>query len=226
MALELARAGADVAVNCLRSVAQAEGVVREVRALGRRSLAAPGDTREPADVDRIAGQVEAGLGSITILVNNAAYALQKPLLEITPEEWVSQLHYKGLAYYLTARRVLPGMIARRKGVIINLLSTVGLRGGHGESAYAAANGAAMALTRAIANEHGRDGIRCCGVMLTCAENGVDVNDPTVQPFLQNFALGRLTSMVEVARTVAFLASEAASGITGTLVAVDAGYLSV
>ncbi len=78
--------------------------------------------------------------------------------------------YKGLAYFLTARRVLPGMLQRGEGVIVNLLSTVAVRDGAGELAYAATNGAAAALTRGLASEFGAQGIRVNGIMLTWADN--------------------------------------------------------
>jgi 3-oxoacyl-[acyl-carrier protein] reductase len=136
-----------------------------------------GDTRKPADVARFIEEVHRKLGGTDILVNNASYALLKPFLEISPTEWQDQVNSKAVGYYLTARAVLPGMLERGRGVIINILSTVGVRGGEGESGYAAANGAAGAMTRALASEFGERGIRCCAVQLTWAENAYDPDDP-------------------------------------------------
>jgi 3-oxoacyl-[acyl-carrier protein] reductase len=144
--LELARDGADVAVHGRTS--RGEAVRDAIAALGRRSTLVLGDTRDPTEVDRMAGEIEGRLGPVDILVNNATSALCKPFLAYTADEWRDQLLYKGFAYYLTARRVLPGMLRRGEGVIVNVLSTVGLRDGAGEAAYAATNGAAVALTRA------------------------------------------------------------------------------
>lgn len=226
IALELARAGADVAVHCRQSAAAGRAVAAAVLELGRRSTLVMGDTRNPMEVERFAAEAVQALGAVDILVNNAAYALLKPFLAITPDQWREQLDYKSFGYYLTARQVLPGMLDRGSGVIINILSTVGLRGGEGEAAYAVTNGGAMALTRAIANEFGSRGVRCCGVMLTWAENAFAAGDPEARRWLERFALRRVTRLDEVARTVAFLASDAAGGITGTGVRVDAGYLSM
>ncbi|MDQ7794062.1 MAG: SDR family oxidoreductase [bacterium] len=225
IATELARAGADVAVHCRESVEEGLAVVRAIEELGRRSVLVLGDTRVAGDVDRFTAQAVDTLGAIDILVNNAVYALLKPFLEISPEEWREQLDYKSLAYYLTTRQVLPIMLQAGRGVIINVLSTVGVRGGEGEAGYAVTNGGAMALTRAIANEFGTRGVRCCGVMVTWADNAFDPGDPECVRWLERFALGRVTRLEEVARTVAFLASDAAGGITGSFVSVDAGYLS-
>lgn len=176
------------------------------------------------DVDRIVGGVKASLGSPGVLVNNAAYAAQKPFLDFSVDEWTDQVAYKSVGYFLTARRVMPGMLRKRDGVIINLLSTVGLRGGEGEIGYAVTNGGAMALTRGLASEFGGRGLRVNGVMLTWAENAFDPGNPDHVSWLTRFPLGRVTKADEVARTVAFLASSAASGITGALIPVDAGFL--
>jgi len=224
IALELARAGADVAVNCRQSQGEALSVCRDMEALGRHAVYTPGDTRREQDVDRVVSAVEQSLGPVDILVNNAAVALCKPFLDYSVEEWQEQLAYKGVAYFLTARRVLPSMLERGEGVILNLLSTVALRDGAGELAYAATNGAAAALTRGLASEFGGRGIRVNGILVTWADNAFDPTDATHTAWLERFAMGRVTRVEEVGRLAAFLASAAASGITGALVAVDAGFL--
>jgi NAD(P)-dependent dehydrogenase (short-subunit alcohol dehydrogenase family) len=226
VALELASQGADVGVNCRAPTREADAVCEEIRRMGRRVTFVPGDTRVEHDVDRMVAQVSSELGAPDILVNNAVYALQKRFLDFTVDEWRSQIEYKALAYFLTAQRVLPTMLQRGRGAIVNVLSTVGLRGGNGEAGYAVTNGGAMALTRALACEFGEQGIRVNGVMLTWAENAFDSEDPEHRKWLDRFALRRVTRLHEVARTVAFLASPQAEGITGALIPVDAGYLCV
>ena len=225
IALELAQQGADVGVHCNRSIDEAQSVAERITAMGRRTAVVQGDTREPADVERFIEEVHRKLGRTDILVNNAAYALLKPFLEISPTEWRDQVDCKAYGYYLTTRAVLPGMLERRKGVIINILSTVGVRGGEGESGYAAANGAAGAMTRSLASEFGEKGIRCCAVQLTWAENAFDPGDPECRLWLNRFLLGRVTRLHEIAGTVAFLASDSAGGITGSFVTVDAGFMA-
>ncbi len=224
VAVELARQGAAVAVHCRASREEAQRVADGIAELGGRSTVVCGDVRVPEDVDRVGGEIEERLGPVDILVNNAVYALCKPFLLYTVDEWRDQLGYKGLGYYLTARRVLPGMLERGGGVVINILSTTGLRDGAGETAYATTNGAAIALTRSLAAEFSEQGIRVCGVALTWADNAFEADDPRHRAWLGRFPLGRVTQVGEVARTVAFLASPSGSGITGAVIPVDAGFL--
>lgn len=225
VALGLAKAGADVAVNCRDSSEEGARVVEEIRRLGSRSVLAMGDVLEPGEVKKVCEQVTRELGPVSILVNNAVYALQKPFLDIDPTEWLEQLHYKGFGYYLFCRELLPEMLRLGAGVIINVLSTVAVRGGEGESGYAASNGAALALTRALANEFGPSGVRCCALMLTWAENAFDPMDPGCARHTERFPLRRVTRLEEIAETAVFLASERAGAITGSALVVDAGYLS-
>lgn len=225
VALELARRGVDVAVHCRHSLDNARSVSREIEGMGRNALVVAGDTRNQAEMEQVFRQIDQELGMPDILVNNAAYALLKPFLDITPDEWQYQVDCKALGYYLTSRAVLPQMLKQGRGVIINILSTVALRGGEGESGYAAANGAAAALTRALASEYGHRGIRCCGVLLTWAENAFDDTDPSSAHWLKHFPLKRVTKLAEIAKTVAFLASDDAGAITGSFISVDAGYMA-
>jgi 3-oxoacyl-[acyl-carrier protein] reductase len=224
IALELARAGANVAVNCLTSEEEGRAVCQAIQELGRGSVLALGDTRKESDVNRIVDTVETELGQIDVLVNNAVLALCKPFLDYSVEEWEDQLTYKGLAYFLTSRRVLPAMLDRGEGVILNMLSTVALRGGEGELAYAATNGAAAALTRGLASEFGGRGIRVNALLVTWADNAFEPDNPEHTQFLSRFALGRVTRVEEAARLAVFLSSPAASGITGALIPVDAGFM--
>lgn len=224
IAESLAAAGADVALNCRVSADEAIRVCRDIEKMGRRAVFVRGDTRNEHDVERMISETENTLGPITILVNNAVSALCKPFLEYTLGEWQDQLAYKGLGYYLTIRGVLPAMIERGSGAIINMLSTIALRNGSGELAYAATNGAAASLTRGLAREFGPKGIRVNGIVVTWAENAFDENNPEHAAWLNRFALGRVTRIKEVADTAVFLASAAAGGITGALVPVDAGFL--
>ena len=109
-------------------------------------------------------------------------------------------------------------------MIVNVLSTAGERGGYGEIAYAVTNGGAMALTRGLASEFGKRGIRVNGVMTNWVENAFHADNPEDAKLLPRFALGRVTRLAEIAKTVAFLASDDASGITGAIIPVDAGFL--
>jgi 3-oxoacyl-[acyl-carrier protein] reductase len=224
VALELARQGADVAINCRSSVDEAQAVCSVIGAIGRKTKLVIGDVRDPGDVERMVEEIATSMGSVDLLVNNAVFALQKRFLDLSVDEWRSQIDYKCMGYFLTSRSVLPGMLKGGQGSIINILSTVGWRGGPGEAGYAVANGGAIALTKSLAAEFGREGIRVNGVMINWADNAFHPDSPGDAGCLPRFALGRVTRTEEVARTVAFLASEESSGITGAIVPLDAGYL--
>lgn len=224
IAVALAGEGAMLALNYRESQDEAESAVREIASSEGQAIKIRGDTRLQEDVDKMITEVEEQLGEVDILVNNAVNALCKPFLHYTVDEWKDQLVYKGLAYFLTARRVLPGMLKRGEGVIINMLSTAAIKDGSGELGYAATNGAVAALTRGLAREFGPQGIRVNGVLVTWAENAFDESNPDHAIWLDRFALGRVTRLREVAETVVFLASSRSSGITGSLIPVDAGFL--
>ncbi len=224
IAVALASEGAILAVNYRESQDEAEGVVREIASSDGQVIKIRGDTRIPEDVDRMISEVEERLGTVEVLVNSAVFALCKPFLQYTVDEWKDQLAYKGLAYFLTARRVLPGMLERGQGVIVNMMSTTAIKEGSGELGYATTNGAVAALTRGLAREFGPRGIRVNGVLVTWAENAFDESNPDHAIWLERFALRRVTRLQEIAETVVFLASPRASGITGSLIPVDAGFL--
>lgn len=224
IAIKLAQEGAHVAINCKQSKEEAKAVCKTIEKMGRKALLVMGNTCQEEEVDTIFDQIEESLGSLEVLVNNAAYALCKPFLKYTIDEWKNQLSYKGLGYYLTARRALPSMVQRKEGVIINILSTTAQRDGAGEIAYAVTNGAAAALTKGLASEFGEWGIRINGVMVMWADNAFNLKNKDHIKWLDRFALGRVTKVGEIADVVTFLASTRACGITGVLEPVDAGYL--
>lgn len=223
-AIALAGEGAILALNYRESQDEAESVVREITSKGGQAIKIRGDTRLQENVDKMITEIEKRLGEVDILVNNAVYALCKPFLQYTVDEWEGQLAYKGLAYFLTARRVLPSMLKRGEGVIVNMMSTTAIKDGSEELSYATTNGAVAALTRGLAREFGTQGIRVNGVLVTWAENAFDESNPDHAAWLNRFALGRVTKLREIADTVVFLASPRASGITGSLIPVDAGFL--
>ncbi len=224
IALALANAGADVAIHCRVSRSEAEQVASSIRQAGRRALIVQGDVRRGGDVRSVIGSVLAELGRIDILVNNAGYALGGSFLELSEETWLDQINTLAGGYLRFIQAVLPSMIAQQDGVILNIASTCGVRGSPGEVAYAAANGAIVALTRSLACEIGPEGIRVNALLVAWASNAFDPNDPDQAAHLPQFPLRRVTDVSEIAQAALYLCSSAASGITGVTLPVDAGYL--
>ena len=187
-------------------------------------MAVQGDVRRDEEVAAVFAEILRELGPLDILVNNAGYALVKPFLSVTSGEWTDQIETLAGGYYRCLKAVLPGMVARGRGAVLNIASTCGVRGSAGEAAYAAANGAIVALTRSLAAEFGPAGVRINALLVTWAENAFDPADPDHAAFLPAFALRRVVTVDEIAKAAVFLCSEAAAGVTGAALPVDAGFL--
>jgi 3-oxoacyl-[acyl-carrier protein] reductase len=151
IALAFAREGCDVAVTA-RTAAEVEEVAGEIAAMGRRALALTGDIADPANITRIATATLEEFSGIDVLVNNAAYACFKPTLEYTLDEWERTLSVNLTAPFLFAQAVVPSMIARGSGRIINISSVAGLRPIVKQSAYCASKHGLNGFGKTLAME--------------------------------------------------------------------------
>lgn len=193
-------------------------------------LAAEGIHARAAVVDIASAEAVADafaeLGEVDILVNNAGYSLHPTLAGTDPAGWQADMHGNLGGAYACAHAVLPGMVARRSGSIVNVGSVNALHA-LGDPAYSAAKAGMIAMTKAIAMEYGRYGIRANivlpGTVRTPLWEERAKKDPKVLETLQRwYPLGRIVDPIEVARVVAFLASDAASAVTGAALPVDCG----
>jgi NAD(P)-dependent dehydrogenase (short-subunit alcohol dehydrogenase family) len=240
IALEMAREGAAVAVAA-RTVTQIEAVAAEIAAAGGRAVAAPTDVCDPEQVRRMVEWAEAALGPVDVLVNNAggeAGLSGTRLAEMSLEQWQAQLQVNLTSAFLCAQAVLPAMVARGGGVIVNIASVVGLdeayfRGAYiGMGGYVAAKAGLIGLTRALADELAGNNIRvhavCPGYVETelvrgelerlAAERGITPD--AMRARLGRFCKwGRMLQPEEVAPLVAFLASDAASAMTRQVITI-------
>jgi 3-oxoacyl-[acyl-carrier protein] reductase len=227
-ALALAQRGADVAVHFHSQAPRADDVVRAIQALRRRAIATQGDLTCAADVARVIDDVERRLGPIAILVNNAGGLLGRhALVEMTEDFFHAVMNVNALSTFLCAKAVAPGMIERRAGAIVNVTSLAAHNGGGpGSSVYAAAKGAAMALTKAYAKELAPHGIR-----VNAVSPGLIGDTPFHATFTKPEAfaaatrtipLGRAGTPEDVGRVVAFLASEEAAFLAGETIEVNGG----
>jgi len=228
IALELAREGADVAINDIENAAQAEAVATEIRALGQRSLVVMADVTQPDQVNAMIEQVVQGLGSLDILVNNAGVESIIPLLDITSEEWdrVTQINLKG--EFLCAQAAARQMIAAGKGgAIINLGSVQAGMVLPGRTHYAPSKRAVEALSANLAVELAPYHIRvnCInpGLIDTDMTEWVMKNAAILPIVLDKIALKRAGLPSEIGHVVAFLASDKASYVTGQSLYVDGGF---
>jgi len=152
IALTFARAGAAVAVGHLDSAAQADAVVREITALGGKAIAFDADVTLGAAVASMVDATQAVLGPIDVLVNCAGIIQEKPFLETTEADWHRMIDTDLGSVFLTCRAVLPRMVARGSGVVINIASDLGILGRAEYAPYCAAKAGVIGLTRSLARE--------------------------------------------------------------------------
>jgi 3-oxoacyl-[acyl-carrier protein] reductase len=158
IAIALAHAGADVAVNFNSQSAAAESVREEIHSIGRKCIAVQADVSKTADIDRLIKAVEKDLGPVSILVNNAGIAKILPADQVTEEIWEEFLRVNLTSVFLLTQRVLPAMRAARWGRIINLSSIAAQYGGIVGPHYSASKAGMLGLTHSYAAQFAKEGI--------------------------------------------------------------------
>lgn len=221
--------GARVAIAYGRNAAGAEEVARGIRVAGGNALTFAADMRQSADVHKLVTEAVLQLGPIDILVNNAGSLIERQrFLEISEERWSEVINLNLTSAMLCAQLVTPSMIERKRGVIINIVSIAGRNGGGlGAGAYATAKGGLITLTKALAKELAPQGVRVNAVSPGVIDTPFHENFSTpemIANFVKTIPLGRVGTSEEVANAIAFLASDAASYITGETLEVNGGQL--
>ena len=222
VAEHLARAGATVLIADLNGP-QAERTAAALREAGGRVTAAVADVAEPADVDAMFGAAEQA-GPVTLLVNNAGHVHQSPFeaMEVEAFDRMIAVHLRGT--FLCCRRAVPAMLAAGEGVIVNVASQLGQVGGTEVAHYAAAKAGIIGLTKSLARELARRGVRVNAV----APGPIDtelvrrLSDDWRRAKLAELPLGRFGAPEDVAETVAFLASPAAAIYAGQTLGPNSG----
>ncbi len=224
--LELARRGADVVVNARANRSEAEAVAREAQGLGVKAFAIVADVADQAQVDRMVSEAVARLGPIDILVNNAGLRKVASIVELSVEEWREVVGVNMDGPFYLCKAVVPGMIERGWGRIINVSGLNAFKGRADWAHVCASKMGALGLTRGLAVELAPHGILVNHIVPGAFDTSRDGPQPRPAPErAAGIPLGRLGLPEEIAKACAFLASDEASFITGQTIHVNGGALA-
>ena len=225
IAVTLARQGANVAGNYRRNSDGAAETARLIEAHGRESLIITGDTGDEAHVQDLAEQTVARWGHLDVWVNNAAALLVRPFLETSTEDWHGLLAANLHGYFYGCKAAAQRMRGPGPGRIINITSEADVQVVSGLSAYIAAKGGIVALTKVLALELGEFDVTVNAVAPGATEtplNATAYTDEVRANYIARTGLGRIGVPEEIADVVAFVASDASRYLTGQEIIVDGG----
>ena len=224
IALTLAEAGADVAVNYAGNAAAAEEVAAEIRKMGRRALILQGDVSQTEAAASMLDAVVAEFGRCDILVNNAGITRDGLLMRMKEEDWDAVLNTNLKGVFNCTKAALKYMMKQRAGKIVNIASVVGIMGNAGQANYAAAKAGCIGFTKSVAKE-----VASRGITVNAVAPGLIATDMTsilpekvIEEMAAGIPLKRAGQPVDVAKAVLFLVSDDAAYITGQTLNVDGG----
>ncbi|HYK53816.1 MAG TPA: 3-oxoacyl-[acyl-carrier-protein] reductase [Candidatus Eremiobacteraceae bacterium] len=223
IALTYARAGATLVLNGRRAE-PLEAVRREIEADGGKAHVVAADVSDQAQAQKLVDETKAALGKLDVLVNNAGKTYDALILRMRWDalDEAIAINLKSVFYLGSAAGKV--MLAQRSGAIINISSVVALMGNAGQSAYVAAKAGVIGLTKSLAQEFGSRSIRVNAIAPGFVETEMtrSLTDAVKERYLAKVPLGRFGSPEEVAGVALFLAGDAASYVTGQVIAVDGG----
>ena len=225
-AIQLARDGFSVCINCLERMDLAQELSEKLQKEGCSAMAFQADVSVKNEVDAMVEAVHARFGPVDVLVNNAGIAEQCQIQDIREELWdrIFAVNVKGVLN--TVQALLPDMLHRKSGCIINTSSIWGMHGASCESVYSSSKHAVIGLTKSMAAELALSGIR-----VNCVAPGVIdtdmvkvLGDETLRDLADNTPIGRLGKPEDIAAAVSYLASDGASFVTGQVLTCDGGFI--
>ena len=224
IALELARAGANLVIADLAKDQPTLDTVAEIKALGVSCELLCGDITNPETAKLVAERAVSAFGSLDILVNNAGITRDSLLMRMSDQDWdmVLDINLKGAFYMI--RGASRQMLKQKGGTIINISSVIGITGNAGQANYAASKSGLIGLSKSVAKEFAGRGVTCNVIAPGFIETEMTKALPeTVQEeYKKGIPLGRFGTPSDVARVAAFLASDNANYLTGQIISVDGG----
>jgi len=226
IALAFARAGADLALAA-RSREDLESLGAEIEALGRRAIAVPTDVNERDQIESLMDRTISELGGLDILVNNAGgVRFTAPLLALRPEGWSKVMRVNADSTFHATQLAAERMVNRGGGSIIQMASVAGIQGAMTLAVYSAAKGAIRLMSQAVAKELAGSGVRVNSIApgWIATELNANLREDTDldRAVLSTIPMGRWGQAEEVVGAAIFLASDAATFVTGSTIVVDGG----
>jgi 3-oxoacyl-[acyl-carrier protein] reductase len=226
IAIELAKLGAKVVINHRNSAERAQAVLETITDVGGEGIVVQADVSVAEEAQHLVKTTLDTYGQVDILVNNAGTTRDNLIMRMKEEEWDLVLKTNLTSAYHCAKAVIRPMMKRRQGRIINISSVVGLAGQEGQTNYAASKAGLIGFSKSLAREIGSRNITVNVVAPGFVPTALTkvLPETQIQKITQATPLGRLGTAEEIAYTVAFLASDQASFITGQILAVDGGLI--
>ena len=224
IALALASAGADIAINFAGNISAAEEVGSEIKALGRKVILVQGDVSNTEAAAEMIDKVVAELGKIDILVNNAGITRDGLLMRMKEEDWDAVLTTNLKGVFNCTKAAIKYMMKQKAGKIVNISSVVGIMGNAGQANYAAAKAGCIGFTKSVAKEVASRGINVNAVApgFIATDMTAVLPEKVVAEMEEGIPLKRAGQPQDVANAVLFLVSDEAAYITGQTLHVDGG----
>ena len=222
--IELAKAGANVAINYRRHDTEAKEVAKKVEKLGKKCLAIKADVTSYNDAESMFKQVNKEFGGLDILVCNAGINKDRVIWKMSEADWDNVINVNLKGYFIYNKLAASYFKEKRSGKIVNITSINGLRGKFGQCNYSASKGGIIALTKALAKELGKFNVNVNAVApgMVMTEMAKNIPPEFLQKAVDETVLGRIATTQDVANVVVFLCSEKARHITGEIIKVDGG----
>ena len=222
IAVKLAESGLDIAIADMNPVS--DDVVREIEEYGTKCLAFQLDVTDVESVDSVVKKIIDETGGIHILVNNAGITKDNLFMRMKPEQWSQVIDVNLNGVFHVTKAVIRTMVKQHSGRIINISSVVGFSGNPGQVNYSSTKSGLIGFTKSLSREVGTRGITVNAVAPGFINTAMTqaLNESQQQAILNQIPLGRMGEAEDIANAVAFLASEEASYITGTVLHVNGG----
>ena len=222
IAVKLAESGLDIAIADMKPVS--DDVLKEIEEYGTKCLAFQLDVTDVESVDSVVKKIIDETGGIHILVNNAGITQDNLFMRMKPEQWSQVIDVNLNGVFHVTKAVIRTMVKQHSGRIINISSVVGFSGNPGQVNYSSTKSGLIGFTKSLSREVGTRGITVNAVAPGFINTAMTqaLNESQQQAILSQIPLGRMGEAEDIANAVAFLASEEASYITGTVLHVNGG----